>query len=327
MNELEALAETVREIVEKEPDPWPVLCGIGVAGLAIPERHGGAGAGLRELQAVAAELGLAAVPFLGSAVLATSVLLESGDEDACARLLPKLAEGAIGSVAWTGPDGGWTTEVACRADGSTVDGQAHYVLDGDIADVLLVAAREEHGIGLYEVDTADAHRVHTPGMDETRRFSEIRFTRAPATRIGTGDFSPALDRARDTACAVLAAEQAGAAAKALELTVGYAKQRHQFGRPIGSFQALKHRMADLHVLVETARSAAEAAGGSELLAHVAKAYCAEAFSTVAAEMIQLHGGIAITWEHDAHRYFKRAHSGAALFGSPDDHLAWLARHL
>ncbi|GAA1944209.1 acyl-CoA dehydrogenase family protein [Amycolatopsis minnesotensis] len=327
VNELDALAETVREIVEKEPDPWPVLCEVGVAALAIPERYGGADAGLPELQAVAAELGLAAVPFLGSSVLATSVLLESGDEDACARLLPPLAGGAIGSVAWTGPDGGWTADVACRTGGSTVDGHAHYVLDGDLADVLLVLAREDGGIGLYEVDTANAHRVHTPGMDETRRLAEIRFTGAPASRIGAGDFSPALARARDTACAVLAAEQAGAAAKALAMTVDYTKHRHQFGRPIGSFQALKHRMADLHVLVETARSAANAAGESELLAHVAKAYCAEAFSAVAAEMIQLHGGIAITWEHDAHRYFKRAHSSAALFGSPDEHLAWLTGHL
>jgi alkylation response protein AidB-like acyl-CoA dehydrogenase len=188
-----------------------------------------------------------------------------------------------------------------------VDGQAHYVLDGDTAEILLVAA----GDGLYEVDPADAVREHVPSLDETRRFATVTFDHAPARRLGPLDLGPL----RDFACLVLAAEQTGAAARALELTVEYTQQRHQFGRPIGSFQALKHRMADLHVLVETARSAAYAD-----LPAVAKVHCSEVLSEVAAEMIQLHGGIAITWEHPAHRYFKRAHSSALLFGAPHHHL-------
>ena len=139
----------------------------------------------------------------------------------------------------------------------------------------------------------------------------------PARPLGPVD----LGRVRDVACAVLAAEQAGAAARALELTVEYTLRREQFGRPIGSFQALKHRMADVHVLVETARSAAYAAPASSRLAAVAKVHCGEAFATVAAEMIQLHGGIAVTWEHPAHRYLKRAHASGQLFGPPQHHLA------
>ena len=166
-------------------------------------------------------------------------------------------------------------------------------------------------------------------MDPTRRLATVSVT-------GTGRFlgAPDLARVRDVACAALCAESAGAAARCLELTVDYTKQRTQFGRPIGSFQALKHRMADMHVLVETAESAALAAAtavvtGDDLpsAAATAKVWCAEAFATVAGEMIQLHGGIAITWEHDAHLYFKRAHGNAQLFGSPREHVARLAVEL
>jgi alkylation response protein AidB-like acyl-CoA dehydrogenase len=301
--EQDELRATVRKLLEREADPWPALCAIGVPALAVPEEHGGLGAGLTELRIVAEELGrvLSDVPFLGSAV-ATRAVLATGDE----QLLPRLAEGVIAALAWTGEDGRWDT-AACRGDLSTVDGRAHYVLDGDTAEVLLVAADG----GLYEVDPADAVREHVPSLDETRRFATVTFDHAPARRLGPLDLGPV----RDFACLLLAAEQTGTAARALELTVEYTKQRHQFGRPIGSFQALKHRMADLHVLVETARSAAYAD-----LPAVAKVHCSEVLSEVAAEMIQLHGGIAITWEHPAHRYFKRAHSSALLFGAPHRHL-------
>lgn len=301
--EQDELRATVRKLLDREAAPWPALCAIGVPALAIPEEHGGLGAGLTELRIVAEELGrvLSDVPFLGSAV-ATQAVLATEDE----QLLPRLAEGAVAALAWTGEDGRWDTAV-CRGDLSTVDGQAHYVLDGDTAEILLVAADGY----LYEVDPADAVSEHVPSLDETRRFATVTFDHTPARRLGPLDLGPV----RDVACLVLAAEQTGAAARALELTVEYTKQRHQFGRPIGSFQALKHRMADLHVLVETARSAAYAD-----LPAVAKVHCSEVLSAVAAEMIQLHGGIAITWEHPAHRYFKRAHSSAQLFGAPHRHL-------
>ncbi|WAL67577.1 acyl-CoA/acyl-ACP dehydrogenase [Amycolatopsis cynarae] len=323
-----ALRDTVRNVLDRHPDPWPVLCAqVGVAALAVPERHGGLGAGLREVQIVAEELGrvLSPAPFLGSAVLATHAILETADEEAAKRLLPRLAEGTLAALGWTTEDGSWDpVRAAFSARGSLVDGHAHYVLEGDLAEVLLVVAETDGELGLFEVDPAQARRVHTPTMDESRRLAEIEVTGAEATRVGTGDFRPALHRLRDTACAVLAAEQVGAAARALDITVAYSRQREQFGRPIGGFQALKHRMADLYVLVETARSAAYAVTEPDAdvahLAAVAKTYCSEVFSRVAAEMIQLHGGIAITWEHEAHRFFKRAHGAGQLFGQPHHHL-------
>lgn len=325
----EALRETVRAVAEKRAEPWTVLCEqVGVAALAIPEEHGGLGAGLRELQIVAEELGrtLSDTPFLGSAVVATQALLEVRDAPRAAELLPSLAEGSVAALAWTTADGTWDpTRAACTASASAVDGHAHYVLDGDLADVVLVVAEDQDGLALFEVDPASADRHRSTTMDSTRHLAEIAFDGAPATRIGTGDFRECLHRVRDVACAVLAAEQAGTAARALEITVAYTKQREQFGRPIGGFQALKHRMADLHVLVETARSAAYTVSEPDAdvtrLAAVAQAYCSEALSTVAAEMIQLHGGIAITWEHEAHRFFKRAHGAAHLFGQAHHHLS------
>ncbi|SFQ09072.1 Acyl-CoA dehydrogenase [Amycolatopsis arida] len=344
-DEQRALAEAVRAVLRRTEGSrvWETLCAqVGVAGLAVPEEYGGAGAGPRELAVVAEELGreLVGGPFLGSAVLATAAVLAAGDTAAAARLLPGLAEGrAVAALAWVPEGGRWDpSTVACSASEGGVTGTAHYVPDGDRADVLLVVARDAAGVGLYEVDPAGpaVRRERTATMDETRPLATVTFTGAPARRLGGGDVRPALARVRDLACAVLAAEQAGAAAGALEITVAYTKEREQFGRPIGGFQALKHRMADLYVLTETARSAALAAadaltrGGTgdaepvpARLAAVAKAHCSEALSTVAAEMIQLHGGIGITWEHPAHRYLKRAHGSAQLLGQPHEHLARL----
>lgn len=348
--ERESGPERVRAAVESPPGHdeklWTVLCErIGVAALVIPERFDGLGVGVRELQLVAEELGRGVTPspLLGTS-LTTLALLGADDEAAASRLLPELAQGAVGALAWAGPEGRWSTEptgVALQASGhggaTVLHGTAHYVLDGDLAAVLLVVAARDGDLALYEVDPAhpSVHRAHTPSMDTTRRFATVRLYGVPATRLGTADYRPALERVRDAACSVLAAEQVGAAARALEITVDYTKNRVQFGRPIGSFQALKHRMADLHVLVEAARSAVYAAGAaldagepdSARAALTAKVYCSEALNAVAAEMIQLHGGIAITWEHDAHLYFKRAHSSTQLFGAPHEHLARLASSL
>ncbi|WP_432851851.1 acyl-CoA dehydrogenase family protein [Amycolatopsis sp. CA-161197] len=286
--------------------------------------------GITEVQIVAEELGrdLTDVPFLGSSVLAVTSLLATTntntnatetDSPVLARLLPALAEGIVGALAWTA-DGHWDPlQPAFTADESTVNGTAHYVLDAAGADVLLAAARTPDGPALFEVDPANpgVRCEPVPTMDETRHLATVTLDRVRARPLGRVD----LARVRDVACAVLAAEQAGAAARALELTVEYTRRRVQFGRPIGSFQALKHRMADLHVLVETARSAAYAAPKSPRLDAVAKVHCSEVFAAVAAEMIQLHGGIAITWDHPAHRYFKRAHATSQLFGAPHHHLS------
>jgi alkylation response protein AidB-like acyl-CoA dehydrogenase len=297
---------------------WSTLCEqIGVAALAIPEHHGGAGAGLAEVCVVQAELGrtLTPAPMLGSAVLCGQALLRTGNDEACERLLPGIAAGTtLAALAWSDVDGRWAP--ALTASDSGLDGRACYVLDGDIADVLLAVARTPDGAGLFEVPVNGVHRERVVGLDPTRRLAVVEFASVPARRLDTGGFD--LRGLRDTAIVALAAEQVGAASRALELTVEYTKQRRQFGRPIGSFQALKHRMADVHVHVEAARSALYAAlvdGDAEAVS-AAKAVCGEAFSHAAAEMIQLHGGIAITWEHDAHLYFKRAHGTALLFGDP-----------
>ena len=344
--EQQELASSVRALLRKQSDSaavrraidsplgydtalWQTLCEqIGVAALAVPERFGGIGAGVMETQVVLDELGRSLVPspMLGSAVFAVQLLLELGDDAACARLLPGIAEGAtLAAVAWSSAAGDWA-DASIRSDGGRLTGVAHYVLDGDLADVLLVVAADENGLGVYEVEPVAARRQHTPALDPTRRLATVALDGVHGTRIG-GAAEAATAAALRAAVIGQAAEQAGAAARILELTVEYSKTRVQFGRPIGSFQALKHRMADLHVLVEAMRSAAYAAAAGTINASVAKAYCSDAFLTVAGECIQLHGGIAITWEHDAHLYFKRAHSAAQLFGTPDQHVRALAPDL
>ncbi|MFC0430331.1 acyl-CoA dehydrogenase family protein [Kutzneria buriramensis] len=281
-----ALQETVAKLLAKAPDDlWPRLCEIGAAGLAIPEEYGGSDATLTELQIVLEQTGrtLAPVPLLATAIAAEAVLA-TNDEAACARLLPAIAAGQV------------TTWVA-----------GTYVLDADRAEVLLVAA----GGCLYEMrpDQVVVEGLRT--MDESRHLATVT-TEQLTGLIGPYDET----RVRRFALSALAAEQVGTAARCLDMTVDYARQRVQFGRPIGSFQAVKHRLADMHVLVETARSAAYDLGHPT----EAKIYCSEALGRVAAEMVQLHGGIAITWEHDAQRLFKRAHGAAFLFGHPAEHL-------
>lgn len=288
---------------------WSTLCEqIGVAGLAIPERYGGAGAGLAEACVVLGELGrtLTPAPMLGSAVLCGGALLLAGNDSACERLLPGIAAGTtLAALAWS---------PSLTSSVGGLDGRAPYVLDGDLADVLLAVARTPDGLGLFEVPLDGVRRTHVTSLDPTRRLAVVEFSSTPGVRLDADGLDASL---WDTAVIAVAAEQVGAAARALELTVEYTKQRRQFGRAIGSFQALKHRMADVHVHVEAARSALYAAlvdGDSEAVL-TAKVVCSEAFSHAAAEMIQLHGGIAITWEHDAQLYFKRAHGSSLLFGS------------
>jgi alkylation response protein AidB-like acyl-CoA dehydrogenase len=344
--EQRALREVIRGLLARrrhDPSPWRGLAEIGVPGLAIPERFGGAGAGPVETHIAAEELGrdLTPSPLLGSAVLAVQALMASGDDAACRRLLPAIAAGGVAALAWTGAAGHWDpAEVACRATaaapGWVLDGEAHYVLDGDTADLLLVAAQTPDGSGLFEVDPAQdgVSRSAVTTMDASRRLAIIRLHGAAGRRIG-GPAPGALARARDLACIALSAEQVGAARRALDMTVEYTKVRVQFGRAIGGFQALQHRMADLHVLVESARSlsytAAQAADDdfpdTGLRAAAAKVYCSEALRRVAAEAIQLHGAIGITWEHDAHRYLKRAHGAAQLFGRPAEHVARIAAEI
>jgi alkylation response protein AidB-like acyl-CoA dehydrogenase len=343
-DELDALREALRDLLDRRSDSaavraaaasprgydgqlWQMLCGMGVAGLAVPEQYGGAAAGSPAVAVVAEELGrnLTPAPFLGSSVLATELLVALGDEAACARLLPGLAAGtSVAALCWSDADGTWDVPpVTARA--GRVDGTAHYVLDGDTADVLLAVARDDGGVGVYEITGSEVERRHTPTMDLTRRLATVTFDGAAGVRVGSGDARPALERARRSAWVALAAEQVGSAAAALAHTVAYTAVREQFGRPIGSFQALKHRMADVHVAVSAARSAARAAASGEVDPVVAVQACSDAFRLASAEMIQLHGGIAITWEHDAHLYFKRAHGADQLLGRPAERMHALAR--
>ncbi|WP_225727698.1 MULTISPECIES: acyl-CoA dehydrogenase family protein [unclassified Nocardia] len=304
-----------------DPTLWRLLCEqAGVGALAIPEEYGGFGAGLAESLMVVRELGrtLAGVPMLGSAVLGAQAVLLSGDADTCARLLPEVADGSRTlAVCWAGADG-WD-HPGIESDGGTLTGTAHYVLDGVNADTLIVITSS----GLFEVDPARADVRTVPTMDPTRKLAEIGFAATPGRKLGSADPEPLIARLREIAWAAMAAEQVGAAERCLEMTVEYTRSRVQFGRPIGGFQALKHRMADMYVLLESAKSAAALAIDSVAEyaptvtedVWVARTHCTEAFGAIAAEAIQLHGGIAITWEHDAHLFFKRAHADAQLFGA------------
>ncbi|MFI6060653.1 acyl-CoA dehydrogenase family protein [Streptomyces sp. NPDC051286] len=347
--EQEELRSAVRAVLGRHAGEaaWrPLTEQIGVAGLAVPEEYGGAGCGAKEVHVVVEELGreLSPVPYLGSAVLVVQAVLASGDAAACGRLLPELASGAtVGTLAWA-ERGSWDPS-AVRAEATPgpggrwrITGIKEHVLDGAEAEVLLVAARSGAGVSLFEVpgDGTGVDRAATVTMDSTRTQARVVLTEAEGRLVGTeGEGDRVLAHVLDLACTALAAEQVGAASRCLELTLAYAEERVQFGRPIGSFQAVKHRLADAYVLVESARSAAlgasfaAAAGDPELTrrAAAAKSACSETFSAVAGEMIQLHGGIGITWEHDAHRYFKRAHGSAQLFGPPAWHRARLAADL
>jgi alkylation response protein AidB-like acyl-CoA dehydrogenase len=310
---------------------------IGLHGLAIPEEFGGAGFTFVELSIVFEEMGraLLAGPFFSSVGLAANLLLCSDDDAAKKDLLPGIAEGAtIATAAFSGLDGSIALDdvalTAANVDGGwTVDGEAAYVTDGLVADLILVVAKSDGGLSLLAVDgTADGvTRVDMPALDLTRRLAKITFAGAPARLIGTaGSAAAGVQAGLDRATACLAAEQVGAAQFCLDQAVAYSKVRVQFERPIGSFQVIKHRAADMLMKVETARSAAMYAASAigddladeiDLAVAIAGAFCPDAFFDVAADNIQIHGGIGYTWEHDAHLYFRRAKSGQLLFGTPN----------
>ncbi|WP_338603185.1 acyl-CoA dehydrogenase family protein [Saccharopolyspora sp. SCSIO 74807] len=322
-------------IAEHDTELWRRLAGeIGAAGLSVPEEFGGIGCGMVESGIVAEELGrrLVAGPFLGSAVISAELLLATDDADARSRLLPGIASGErVVALAWAEPQSWWSTSTCAtkaRRDGENwhLTGEKSFVLDGAQADAVLVVAATEHGLSLFEVDAAEP--AASAPMDLTRPMAELHLHETPARLIGAeGQAAPALTRCLDVAAAALAAENVGAATRWLEETVAYVQVREQFGRAIGSFQAVKHRLADLFVAVESARSLSQAAGWAVAtrddraaeFAAMAKSFCCETYADVAAEGIQLHGGIGITWEHEAHLHLKRAHSATHLFGTPRRH--------
>ncbi|MER7823690.1 acyl-CoA dehydrogenase family protein [Streptomyces sp. NPDC096097] len=340
--ELAELGSAVRAVLARHPGhaAWaPLTAQVGAAALAVPQEYGGLGLGAAEVGVVMAELGraLSPVPYLGSAVLTAGALLAAGDPGACARHLPGLAEGSVvGALAWAETPGWEAADLTARAEpagaGWQLTGAKRYVPAGPAEPGLVLAfarAADSGRLGLFELTAAPAGFTVRSALDRTRPLAELTLERTPA-RLISPDGAAVLARVRDLGCTALAAEQAGAATRALEVTVRYAKDRIQFGRPIGSFQAVKHRLADLHTAVETARALARAAAAAEApppLAAAAKSACSQAFSYVAGEMIQLHGGIGITWEHEAHEFFKRAHGSALLLGAPATHRARLAADL
>jgi alkylation response protein AidB-like acyl-CoA dehydrogenase len=259
-------------------------------------------------------------------------------------LLPGLAGGAtVGTLAWTEEDGRWDPAgiaMAARPDGDgwVLEGAKSFVLDGHTADLVLVAARTGTGLSLFSVDggAAGLTRAWLPTLDQTRRLARLEFTGVRARLVGAeGAAGDVLARTLDQAAVALAAEQLGGSQRVLEMSVEYAKVRRQFGRPIGGFQAVKHKCADMLIGVESSRSAVLHAAAvidadppdRPEVASLAKSYCSETYFAAAAENIQIHGGIGFTWEHDAHLYFKRAASSRLFLGDPAHHRERIARRI
>jgi alkylation response protein AidB-like acyl-CoA dehydrogenase len=352
----------VRELMETadgtDPGVWrQASTQLGLPGIAVPEEYGGAGSSFAEQAIVLEELGAALFtgPYLASAVLAATALLASDDEEAKKDLLPGIAAGeTVATLAFTEDGGSWdpasirlpaTEDTGTKdANGWRLDGHKSFVLDGHAADLVLVAAvtgppAPGNGkLSLFAVDGAadGLTRRVLPALDETRKLARLEFSHVPARLVGEqGAARTVLDHTLDVAAVALAAEQLGGAQRALDMAVEYAKVRQQFGRPIGSFQAIKHRCADLLCEVESLRSAvgyaaaAVAAGSTEVpvLASLVNAHASEVYSHVAGENIQIHGGIGFTWEHDAHLYLKRAKASELFLGDASWHRERLATRI
>ncbi|MFF4732145.1 acyl-CoA dehydrogenase family protein [Streptomyces mirabilis] len=326
---------------------WERLAGeIGVQALAVPEEFGGAGYTFAELAVALEETGrvLCPAPLLPTVVLAGHTLLRSGDRQACQRWLPGIADGSLTATVAGFPQAANVTAER-GAGGWVLRGEADFVLDGEGADLILVAAEAPDGTRLFAcepdhgtgtgpgVGSGTCERVARRVLDPTRRQALVRFWGAPAEPVGEAGQAAAIVAAvLDAGRVALAAEHVGGSAHALDAVLEYVRHRTQFGRPIGSFQVVKHRLADLLVDLEGARSASAyataclAGGRAELpvAASSAAVACSGAYRLATAEYVQLHGGIGFTWEHPAHLYVRRARADEALFGTADDHRLRLA---
>ncbi len=342
----------VRTPAGHDAELWRTLAAqLGLPGLALDEEHGGVGCTTTELALACEETGrvLLPSPLLATAALAVPLICRLGSDEQKSELLPRIAEGALTAALaipgaalatalglagvnqgdWAGGGRAGGVQARCDEEGWRLYGQAEQVLDGHCADLLLVAAhtggfaRSRTLLFLVRAESAGVVRVRQTTLDETRPQARIELRHAQAELLGPDDaevVAAALAATGNAAAAVLAAEAVGAADRALERTVEYAKQREQFGRAIGSFQAVKHRLADVYVAVQAARSAAyyaawaAARDDGERVGGLALAQALDALRTASGEAIQLHGGIGFTWEHEAHLYFKRAASDELLFG-------------
>ncbi len=359
--EQEFLRQTAREWLENKCPPsrvrqlmetvegydraqWQELAALGWHAMAIPEEYGGAGYGFLEVAVLLEEMGRALLPapFLSTIVLGANAILLAGSDAQKAEWLPSIAAGettvavAVGEHSGIWEPGAITARAVKEGDGWVVTGDKEFVIDGHTADVLVVAAHTDDGFGLFLVRAAapglSTEAVET--MDLTRKLATVTLDGVPAERLGD-DAEAVVEKLVQVASVALAVEGVGGAQKVLEDSVQYAKDRVQFGRPIGSFQAIKHKCADMLVAVESSKSAAyygawavaEDNAELPLVAPLAKSYCTEAYFKCAAENIQIHGGIGFTWEHDAHLYFKRAKSNELMLGDPAHHRAVLADRL
>ena len=321
---------------------------LGWTALAVPEEHGGLGLSAVELTALLEITGehLLCSPFFSTSCLATPALLQCGAE-AGSPWLQRIAEGDLTATLALAEESGHydldAVETTARPDGDgfVLDGRKRFVVDGHSAGLILVVARSDAGLGLYAVpaDSEGLARKFVPTMDATRKLADLELSgvRVPAEAcIGEpGSARPGLARTLDLARIALAAEQVGGASRCLDLSVEYAKERVQFGRPIGSFQAIKHACADLCIQVECARSAAYYAacmaeapeGELAMNASLVQSYCSEAFFQCASEAIQIHGGVGFTWEYDVHLFFKRARASESFLGTPSEHREHVATRL
>jgi alkylation response protein AidB-like acyl-CoA dehydrogenase len=368
--EQEELRRTVRQFLESkspetevrrlmettegyDPAVWKQMGQeLGLQSIAIPEAYGGQGFSFIELGIVLEEQGrvLLCAPYFSSVVLAANAILNAGTEDQKKDLLPGIASGdTIATLAFTEPSGKWdaagiTMEANENVGGEfTLSGEKMFVLDGFTADLIVVVARQagtsgSDGIQFFTVrgDADGLNRTSLSTMDLTRKQAKLEFNNVAATPLGsTQDGFAAFSKTLDQAAVALSNEMMGGAQKVLEMAVEYAKVRVQFGRPIGSFQAIKHKCADMLLEVESGKSAAyyaswAAAEDNEelpVVAALSKAYCSEAYFHATAENIQIHGGIGFTWEHPAHLYFKRAKSSEIYLGDPTYHRELLAQRI
>ncbi|MFM8412571.1 MAG: acyl-CoA dehydrogenase family protein [Alphaproteobacteria bacterium] len=348
----------VRKMMEDEsghsPELWRKMAELGWQGLILPEEYGGAGLTFVDLIVVLEEMGRVVLPgpFLSTAVFAGLAIAESGSAEQKKKWLPRIASGdLIATLALIEPSGRWDADgVAATAtpdgEGWKLEGTKLFVPDGHVAELLVVAARKpgskgQDGVSLFLVD------AKTPGlkvsalktMDQTRKLSEVVLSGVKVGRdalLGAeGGAWKAIERLADRGKVALCAEMCGGAQRVLDMSVDYAKVREQFGKPIGSFQAIQHKCANMMVQVESAKSAtyyaawavANDVAEAPLAAAMAKAYCSDAYRFVAGEGIQIHGGIGFTWEHDMHIYFKRAKSSEVTFGDATLNREIVAQHI
>ena len=321
-----------------DPQVWAELAGMGLLGLTIDEQYGGAGAGAAELAVVSEQMGraLLCAPYLSTAVLTPYLLAALGDTTECADVLPRIAAGemltavAFAEAGSARPPAHPATTATADGDRWLLTGEKTYVLDAVSAHRIYVQAETGSGAGIFAVDAGAPGLAVTSltTVDQTRKQATVILDGTPARLVGQGSAGgPALQTALDRAAVALVAEQAGGALHAMQMAADYARTRFQFGRAIGSFQAVKHLCVDMLLEGQSAQSAARRVAAGFDTDHpdrltdlaLAQAYCSDAFVSVAADTIQVHGGIGFTWEHPAHLYLRRARTDAQIFGDPHWH--------